>query len=159
MVYPSMMTTKHASPYPHQKSLAPPPHLQKDYCTSTRSSKTGTPSTPPLHELHHTSTPLQTVRPHHPTINARRIPHHHHHHHQNRQCRDENRPHINSLNSLNPTRTTPKNPRSLISISSPRRTRARSRVRGTCTPSRRIPVRSGVAGACSCLLAAPDFRV
>jgi hypothetical protein len=59
---------------------------------------------------------------------------------------------MNSLNSLNSTRTTPKNLCSPSSISTPRRTRARSCVRGTCTPSRRIPVRSGVAGASSCLL-------
>jgi hypothetical protein len=52
--------------YPYWKSPAAPPHLQKDR-TSTCSGKTSMPSIPPPQELQHTSTPLRTVRHHHPT--------------------------------------------------------------------------------------------
>jgi hypothetical protein len=136
--------------YPHRKSPAAPPHLQKDHRTSTCSSKTGTPSIPPPHELQHTSTPLRTVRHHHPTpasmhagfltttttTKAASV--------------GMRTAHISTPS--NSTQTTPKNPHSPSSISSPRHTQACSRACGSCTPSRRIPVRSGVTGACLCLL-------
>jgi hypothetical protein len=115
--------------YPHRKSPAAPPHLQKDHRTSTCSSKTGTPSIPPPQELQHTSTPLETVRHHHPTpasmhagflttTKAASV------------GMTRRTTHISTPSTpSNSTRTTPKNQRSPSLISSPCRTRARGVLR------------------------------